>query len=410
MRAVSRVLCQVIGCGPAALGLALAADRRAELPRLLAEGVEFLDRSPTPTALSGLRFPFQIDANSVGRDFFAGVRPDGTFATVLNGRAGRMLRERHDRQVPLTLVGEFVNDLSGAVEDVLPGRFRYGADVKEIHLNRDGCWTSVDGSGSELVTSESVVLATGGFEDTEQVSHRYGLPPDRLIGSAELMSGRLDKAARILRSGGRIAILGGSHSGFAAARLLLDRFGDEIPHGALVLVHRNISLSYADLAESESVPPDLVGRLEACPESGVINRFHGLRSGPRDLCLRALQNREPRLILCETGSAEARTALTGAGLVVHALGYRTRSVPLFDRWGERIPTGEGTVDVDDRCRVLDAGLNAVPGIFGIGLGYARTDVWGRRRVGINTFHGEDAERIVSQVLAATTVENAAPAR
>ncbi|MFF9812336.1 hypothetical protein [Streptomyces sp. NPDC014006] len=394
MRAVSGVLCQVIGCGPAALGLALAADRRGELPRLVSEGLAFLDRAPTPAALSGLRFPFLIDANSVGKDFLAGVRPDGIFATALHGRAGELLRERHDRQVPLALVGEFMNDLSRAVEAVLPDGFTYGADVREIRRNRDGSWTSVDSAGSALVTSGAVVLATGGYEDTQQASHRYGIPPGRLIGSAQLMSGRLDEAARVLRAGGRIAILGGSHSGFAAAELLLDRFGDGIPEGGLVLVHRSISLAYADRAEADSVPPALAGRLETCPESGVINRFHGLRSGPRELCLRALQGREPRLTLCHTGSDDARGVLAEAGLVVHALGYRTRAVPVFDQWGERIPMADGAVQVDDECRIVDAGHHAVPGVFGIGLGYARCDAWGRRRVGINTFHGEDGERIV----------------
>ncbi len=72
----------------------------------------------------------------------------------------------------------------------------------------------------------------------------------------------------MIGSGGRIAVLGGSHSGFAAAQLLLDRFGDGIPAGGLVLVHRSISLSYADLSETESVPAAVVGRLETCPESG----------------------------------------------------------------------------------------------------------------------------------------------
>lgn len=403
VRAVGRVLCQVVGCGPAALGLALAADRMGDLRRLLAEGVAFLERAPDPEAVRGLRFPFLIDANSVGGDFIAGVRPDGAFATALDGRAGRLLRERHDRQVPLSLVGEFMNDLSREVEDVLPAGFTYGADAREIHRNRDGSWTSVDESGSELVTSESVVLATGGDEDTERVSRLHGIPSDRLIGSGELIAGRLQEVAHVLRSGGRIAILGGSHSGFAAAELLLERFGEDMSQGSVVLVHRTISLSYPNLSETESMPPVLVSRPETCPESGVVNRFHGLRSGPRELCLRALRGREPRLTLYETGSADAQRVLKEAGLVVHAVGYRTRMVPLFDQWGERIPTGDGTVAVDDRCRVLDAGLSAVAGVFGIGLGYARSDAWGRRRVGINTFHSEDAERIVSGVLAAVPV-------
>ncbi|MFC8914135.1 hypothetical protein ACFT5C_00035 [Streptomyces sp. NPDC057116] len=399
---MNRALCQVIGCGPAALGLPVAADRTGELSRLLGEGVRFLDRSPDPMALSRLRFPFLIDANSVGGDFIAGVRRDGVFARTLAGRAGRALRKHHDRQVPLSLVGEFMNDLSRAVEEVLGG-FRYGADVRSVHRNTDGSWTSVDRFGSELVTSESVVLATGGLEDTGRIANLYGIAGSRLLGSAELLSGRFHEAAEVLRKGGRISIVGGSHSGFATAELLLRLFGKSVPPGGIALIHRGIALSYESLTEAQSVIPDAAQRLEVCQESGMVNRFHGLRAGPRELCLRTLQGREQRLALYETGSAAARRALSEAGLVVHSAGYRPREVHLYDERGERIPLGGAAGAVDDRCRLVDGELRAVPGVFGLGLGYARSDAWGRRRVGINAFHGEDAERIVSEVLARVAV-------
>ncbi|WP_078624653.1 hypothetical protein [Streptomyces monomycini] len=400
---MSKVLCQVIGCGPAAMGLPVAADRVGELSRFLNEGVRFLDRAPDAAALNRLRFPFLIDANSVGGDFIAGVRRDGVFARAVDARAGSLLQEHHDRPVPLSLVGEFMNDLSRTVEEALPGGFLYAADTRAIHRGADGSWTSTDRAGAPLVTSESVVLATGSYEDTGRIAARYGIVPSRLIGSAELLAGRLDEAERVLRGGGRITIIGGSHSGFATAELLLARFGDTIAHGGLTLIHRGLSLAYTDLTETEELPPGAACRLEACPESGMVNRFHGLRAGPRGLCLRTLRGHEHRLILCETGSVAARAALAYADLVVHSAGYRTRQVPLYDQWGERIPMSEGTTAVDDRCRVLDSDLRVVPGVFGLGLGYARTDVWGRRRVGVNTFHGEDAEQVLSEVLAPATV-------
>ncbi|MEU2956969.1 hypothetical protein [Streptomyces xanthochromogenes] len=396
---MSRVLCQVIGCGPAALGLLVAADRTGELPRLLGQGVRYLDRAPNARALGRLRFPFLIDANSVGGDFIAALRPDGYFARALEGRAGRTLREHHDQPVPLALVGEFMNDLSRVAEDAIPGGFKYGADVHRLHRNPDGSWTSVDRFGSALVTSERVVLATGGREDTAAISARYGIPEGRLVGSAQLLSGRFAEAARVLQGGGNIAILGGSHSGFAAAELLLNRYGEAITPGSLSLIHRGLALAHESLAEAQSMPEEALRHLEVCQESGMVNRFHGLRAGPRELCLRTLRGDEQRLSLYQSGSVTAQRVLAEADLVIHCVGYRPRGVPLYDEWGDPISVRGASGAVDDRCRLVQDELGAVPGVFGLGLGYARLDAWGRRRVGINAFHGEDAGQVVSEVLA-----------
>ncbi|MCE0445660.1 hypothetical protein LT493_13485 [Streptomyces tricolor] len=198
---MSGALCQVIGCGPAALGARPRGGpqgRAATSPWPRGRRSSTAHRPPRP--LSGLRFPFLIDANSVGRDFFAGVRADGAFAAALHGRAGRQLRERHDRGVPLRLVGAFLNDLSRAVEDVLPDGFTYGADVRgsaAIATAPGRAWT---GPGRHSSRPESVVLATGGYEDTARVCRRYGVPPGRLIGSSPAAV----RAARRGRPGDRL--------------------------------------------------------------------------------------------------------------------------------------------------------------------------------------------------------------
>ncbi|WBO65108.1 hypothetical protein [Streptomyces camelliae] len=376
------------------------------LTSLLDGGIAFLDRAESSTALGNSRFPYVIDANSKGEDFIAGIRVGGVFGETLDSGAGRTLRDLRDRRVSLSLIGAFMNDLAETMERTAPGSVRYGADVAGLRRESDGTWTSVARDGSPLVTSDCVVLATGGHEDIRATAARHGVPAERMVGSAQLLRGDFDAVAEVLRKDGTAVILGGSHSGFATAELLLKRFGDSISRNGLALIHRGLALSYENLGEARSARADHAQRHEVCPESGKVNRFHGLRAGPRALCLRALRGHEPRLRLYESGSPSAYGLLARADLLVHATGYRPRHVPLFGHDGRPIWLGVRAGAVDDRCRLVDTRHKPVPGVFGLGLGYAQSDAWGRRRVGVNTFHGPDSEHIVSQVLHTTSLSAA----
>ncbi len=67
--------------------------------------------------------------------------------------------------------------------------------------------------------------------------------------------------------------------------------------------------------------------------------------------------------------AGAREVIAGADLVIAALGYRPRALPV-ERVGGlplRLAADEGKALVDRHCRVLDADGEAVPGLYGIGL-------------------------------------------
>jgi hypothetical protein len=58
-------------------------------------------------------------------------------------------------------------------------------------------------------------------------------------------------------------------------------------------------------------------------------------------------------------------------VIVAALGYRPRTLPVHDESGAPIALRGGGLDmqplVDDLCRVVDAAGRPIPGLFGLGL-------------------------------------------
>ena len=82
---------------------------------------------------------------------------------------------------------------------------------------------------------------------------------------------------------------------------------------------------------------------------------------------------EPRLQLHQIGTdrAAAQHIIDGADLVVLALGYRPRALPLFGSDGAELPllaqTGPQMPMVDRQCRVMGADGKPIPHVFGIGL-------------------------------------------
>src|ERR1700691_6435051 len=82
---------------------------------------------------------------------------------------------------------------------------------------------------------------------------------------------------------------------------------------------------------------------------------------------------EPRLQLHHLGVNDAASleVLDNADLVFASLGYRPRALPVFDEAGERVSLHSETSPqarlVDNHCRVMDAGGNALSHLFAIGL-------------------------------------------
>jgi hypothetical protein len=108
-----------------------------------------------------------------------------------------------------------------------------------------------------------------------------------------------------------------------------------------------------------------------------VFRLAGFRLDSRDLLMgiRQIGGRplEPRVALHsidEADQAASHRVLRGADLIIAALGYRPKALPLFDQDRREIGLmglrGKAPL-VNQKCRILDEMNRPIPNLFGIGL-------------------------------------------
>jgi hypothetical protein len=149
------------------------------------------------------------------------------------------------------------------------------------------------------------------------------------------------------------------------------------PAGITLMHRRELRIYYPSVEEALTDGYTEFGPDDICPVSGRVFRLAGFRLDSRELIMRArgIAGRppEPRFQLHRLGLNDAASLelLDNADLVIAALGYRPRALPVFDQAGRRVPLQAETSPqaplVDGRCRVLDAGGSPLPQLFAIGL-------------------------------------------
>lgn len=429
----------VVGGGPAGAGLLLAARGAGLLDALLDLPVRIVERGD---AIGGGELGrYAIRSDSHAESFFRAVEAAAgpPLSLALCTPAGKDVLRHRGAPVPLPTAAAFVagacEELRGALAASGRDPFLTGFEAVSARCSADGGWRvrcrAVGGGETEL-ESASLVLATGAHQ-----------PPERLLREAVCgrpllprFAGKVVQSSELLSAGGpgvmllarlaalpspRVAIVGASHSAVACARLLLDaapglRFGE----GGVSMLHRQpLRLTYASEAAAREDGYAAFGPADVCARTGRVFPLAGFRSDARDLLRRAWGlggcGPEPRLRLhhlVQDPDAEAERVLEEADLVVAALGYRPRALPLFGAGGERIAlacdTGASAPLVDDRSRVLAADGSAIPGVFGIGLaaGFPLRGTHGEESFegqanGLSLWHGEIGAAIVRDLLRAS---------
>jgi len=242
-----------------------------------------------------------------------------------------------------------------------------------------------------FVESRFVVLATGGYQplsylEQRKVGGRPLLPncAEKLMQSDEALTaaGLASIGDRLAKGRSkRIAIVGSSSSAMACANAFLHAsFSGQLGDGAVTLLHRRpLHIFYPSAAEARADGYHEFGPEDICPISGFVFRLSGLRLEARDLLMAARgiggQRPEPRLRLHQVDAGLDPVALNiidDADIVVAALGYRPRALPLLNEAGRRLEvfaddTGARPL-VDSECRVLDRRGLPIDGLLGIGLG------------------------------------------
>ena len=424
----------VIGGGPAGTAMLTAASKQNRLVPLVEAGLAIVERGPRLGA--GALGGYAIRSDTTAETFLSAVKdnPHPELAALAQHPAARLM-ERYIGELGAPLADtapllEATGERLGAIVRAHGGSVLTGHEAQEVRRTADGRWATrvADGHGAtRTILSDRIVVATGGYQTDEQVAAKRvaGMPLGVMAGR------RLMRSDIVLRQGGiaavqerlracrapRIAIVGASTSAIAAAVLLLkSQPGFAFGAGAITIVHRQpLKPFYPTIAAAHAEGFHDFDENDICPVSGFVLRLAGLRLESRELVLRMLslggRTPDPRVTTHRiTGDhdAAARAIIEGADLVIGALGYRPRCVPLIGVDGTPLSLAHhvGRPMVDRHCRLLDATDRPVPGAYGIGLS-AGFVPWGRlggeasfrgQANGLWLWQNDVGQMIVDQVL------------
>jgi hypothetical protein len=386
----------IIGGGPAGLATLLAAHKAGRLDALLAHGVAIVET--TDHLGAGSIGNYAINSDSGGRTFIDCL--DGSHPSPLTQLQDhpltRQLGEAGDGPVALKDAGRFLGLVGQAIETMIRDHPECALFTRHTAL---GAYQTVEGWRVDVrdletgtrrsIMARKLVVASGAHQPAQRLAmEQIGtqtLPErcgERLLQSGEVLTAEgLERINRMLagKAEPRVAIVGGSTSAAAVAHALLHRL-PEVSFGAagVTLLHRRpLRIYYPGRQEALAENYDEWTEDDVCQVSGRVFRFAGFRLDSRELIMqvRGIGGRppEPRLRLHLIGAdADAvDDIIDRADVVVSAMGYRPRALPLFNWFGAPIPllshTGPQQPMVDGSCRILDAQSRPLPNLFGIGL-------------------------------------------
>jgi hypothetical protein len=386
----------VVGGGPAGTAMLIAATRTGMLGTLARQGLVVVERGEAlgRGALGG----YAITSDSTAETFLTAVRdnPHPGMAALASAPETRAVAEWCGKfGVPLEVAGRFLARIGDRLHELVEeegGTVLTGHEALETTRGAQGVWTTrlrrPDGGVIDLA-SRNVVIATGGHQPWRRILDEVlcGETVERLCGAKVMRSdtllaqGGLARAASRLPAGRtpRIVVLGGSTSAISAANALLkDRARFDFAPGGLTVIHRRPLRPFYPSREAALADGfDDFTDDDICPVSKFVYRLGGFRLEARELVLDALaiggRTPDPRLRLHRLGDPDptARALIEEADLVVAALGYRPRALPVHEASGQKLPLfaeGAGAPPmVDGSCRVLGHDRAPIPGLFGIGL-------------------------------------------
>ena len=382
------------GGGPATLGPFVCAARTGRLEEFLDQGVLVVERG---SGLGGGSLShYGISSNSLAVAFLEGLDeiPEGSpFDGVRRAPATLELRKRSDVHAPLKLAGAYLDALGAAIQEVLE-KHPACAVERETRVNAvqvgDGAVTVATENGAKrIVRARKAVIALGGRapDDLEKMQLLPGVTLRRwshkLRHASALFDERIGLPHRLVdavRTSGRVAVIGGSHSAWSIAWIMMNDSKFRAKGGAaptVTLLHRSpIRLFYLTKEEAEAERYPFDPERDVCPVSGRVNRVGGLKGDARELARRALglgENQPPIRLLRLGTSADAHEAiatLDGAGLVVAATGYRARLPELVAEAGGRIEPARTSAGlaVSPNAEIVDTGGHTVSNVLTYGLG------------------------------------------
>lgn len=381
----------ILGAGPAGTGPLVSAARAGQHAQFLATGVLWVDAGDAMAV--GTLGQFDIRSDTMAKVFIECLRGDANPLAPLRLHPATLQLERAATDsVPLSVAVDFLRALGQALERLVQASTHsdFWPRCRALGLKRlaSGLF-AVSLSNGSMVTARQILFAMGGQPQERFTPRAMGLtdadlhqvPAERRISSHRLLQhGGLQAIGEQLPAAARVVVVGASHSALTVASRLLEQIPDKLSlAGSVTLLCRRMPKMFypspeAALAEGYTAFSDD----DVCPLTHRVYRLAGMRMGSRELLRKTLRLGdaafEPRVRLLKLSHAapgELQALLAGADLVVTALGYRPRVIPVQSAGGQRIFLA-ADVDpsaplVNDGCQVLDGTGAPIAGLYGMGL-------------------------------------------
>lgn len=346
--------CGVVFCGggPAATGAIVCASQDGRLDELLDRGICVIEQGETLAA--GSIGHYRIVGNTTARSFVRWLEepePRRLFPTLVDDPATKALIRTGTRYPALRLVRPYLESLGQALQHVVESHERctvaLRTSVRSVRLLAGGGVEVIaepvgDPAEAFSVTAENAVIAMGGCEpDLRTLCLLPGLTlaecAAKLCHASALIDERLGipaPLAEAVRETGAAVVVGGSHSAWSAAWLLVHdpafRDSEGNPPAVTVLHRRPVSFFYATVIEARAENYVFDEVLDVCPSTGRVYHWAGLRApDARALALAAVRggSKQPAVRTLRLSDEPevrrvVRRSLDAAGLVVAATGYR----------------------------------------------------------------------------------------
>ncbi|MDQ2782348.1 MAG: NAD(P)/FAD-dependent oxidoreductase [Actinomycetota bacterium] len=354
---VSRVTTALVGGGPAAFGVLAELVESGRIEQHAQRGMQIVSAGPAERFGAGRLGDYLVRSDTRGRVFVECALPHLDRGKRCDRDAVQTCETDDPVDLPvaadlLARAGRHLLRRAGGIPEVT---VRASTQVTGLRS------TSADGALVELATTggtilaDEVLLALGGRPWAPSIAR----PVEALALHSNIALQAPGMASVLHTLSGReprVTIVGGAHSAFAVAGLLL-RLPLAWSAGSITVLHRRpVVVTYPDTEAARADGVDV--RVDCvCPDTGIVHRFGGLRADSAALFRRVRDGDDQRVHLVRVDSRELHTS---DPVVIAATGYRSRVSDLV-----RGSTWDGTGRLSDRWGRL------FPGVRGMGLGTAR---------------------------------------
>jgi hypothetical protein len=354
-------------------------------------------------------------------------KPIPLFQELYTSSCVQTLLSIGNRPAPLPLVGYFLDCLGNFIIDHINKKYSRNillnkSEVCKIKIyNNEEFGLSVNEDKKQtIIKCKNLIMATGGKQNK---NNSYLGEIKSLIGDHNVFLSEevLQEATylKMMRSLGnikkekkRVVIIGGSHSGFSCAWILLNApskykniiQGNEFKNkqcnnciiecicfGAIkdknwgelelkedvevfILYKDLIRVYYTNEEEAKEDNYTIYNRPEALNKQGKVYPFIGIRGDAKMLYKKIMDGEEKRVKLIKTdNSSQQMPIIQQADLVIWACGYTTNSIPFVDNRNQNIEfftDDVGTIEVDKELHLMTKLKTTIPNLYGIGQGYS----------------------------------------